>query len=122
MEKQEAIERLHKLLKPGDTIYTITRHVSRSGMMRRISAFVVKDNKIEDLDWLIAQTGLFKRHSKEEGLIIGGCGMDMHFHLVYELGRILYPQGFKQFKEYGRNGDTSGYEKDGGYAFNKESL
>lgn len=121
--QQEAIEQLREMLNPGDTIYTINRHVSRSGMMRRISCFIVGDDKkIMDIDWLIARTGLFKR-SKDGGLIANGCGMDMHYHIVYELGRILYPQGFKLAKgQYGRNGDTSGYDTDGGYAFNKESL
>ena len=122
-EQTEAREFLLKTLKPGDTIYTITRHVSRSGMMRRISAFIVKDNKIYDLDWQIARTGLFQRHHSEEGLIIGGCGMDMHFHVVYELGRVLFPDGFKLAKgQYGRNSETSGYDRDGGYAFKKSTL
>lgn len=122
-QQQEAREFLLKILKPGTKIYTITRHVSRSGMMRRISAFIVKDGEIQDLDWLIARTGLFNRHPTDEGLVIGGCGMDMHFHLVYELGRVLFPKGFKLVKGmYGRNGDKSGYETDGGYAFKKESL
>jgi len=122
-EKQEAIIRLREELKPGDTIYTINRHVSRSGMMRHISCFIVGDDKkICEIDWLIARTGLFKR-AKDDGLIVGGCGMDMHYHIVYELGRVLYPQGFKLAKnQYGRNGDKSGYDKDGGYAFNKVSL
>lgn len=35
-ERQEAIERLREILKPGDTVYTIIRHVSRSGMQRSI--------------------------------------------------------------------------------------
>lgn len=43
--------------------------------------------------------------------------MDMTFEVVYELGHYLYPKGFKLSKgQYGRNGDTSGYDKDGGYA------
>ena len=122
-EQAEAREFLLKTLKPGDTIYTITRHVSRSGMMRLISAFFVKDGEIYELDWQIARIGLFQRHKTDEGLVVGGCGMDMHFHLVYELGRILYPDGFKLAKGmYGRNRDTSGYETDGGYAFKKATL
>lgn len=35
-ERQQAIERLREILKPGDTVYTIIRHVSRSGMQRSI--------------------------------------------------------------------------------------
>ena len=76
-----------------------------------------------DLDWHIAKTGLFDRHKTDEGLVLSGCGMDMHFHLVYELGRVLYPEGFKLRKGmYGRNGSKSRHEPDGGYAFTKKSL
>ena len=35
-ERDEAREKLRKWLKPGDTVYTVLRHVSRSGMMRTI--------------------------------------------------------------------------------------
>jgi len=36
VKTREAAEYLKKLLKPGETIKTICRHVSRSGMMRHI--------------------------------------------------------------------------------------
>ena len=122
--KQETIATLKKMLKPGDTIYTFTSHVSSSGMTRRISAFAIgKDRKPLSLDWYYEKLGIVKRHKSKDGLVVSGCGMDMHFWLVYELGRVLFPEGFKLAKkQYGRNGDTSGYDKDGGYAFNKESL
>jgi hypothetical protein len=37
IEQAEAKAALLKILKPGDTVNTILRHVSRSGMMRHIS-------------------------------------------------------------------------------------
>ena len=124
-DRQGALEFLRKTLKPGDKIYTITRHVSRSGMVRRISVFIVKDGVIFDLDYQIAEAGLYSRHHSEEGLVVGGCGMDMHFSVVYELGRALYPDGFKlpkgSFRHFGHD-DTPGFERDGGYAFQKETL
>ena len=43
-EKTEAIERLRKILKPGDRVYTILRHVSRSGMQRVIDVFAMSDH------------------------------------------------------------------------------
>ncbi len=114
-DKQDTIKTLKKMLKPGDTIYTITRHVSQSGMMRRISAYAIKNNKPVYLDGYIEHLDIAKRHNRS--------GMDMHFWLVYELGSVLFPKGFKLVKgQYGRNGDTSGFDKDGGYAFRKESL
>jgi hypothetical protein len=33
-EKERALKRLHELIKPGDTVYTSVKHVSRSGMSR----------------------------------------------------------------------------------------
>lgn len=41
-EKQEALEHLRSIIKPGDTVYTILlRHVSRSGMIRVIDPLIV---------------------------------------------------------------------------------
>ena len=37
-ERDEAIANLREILKPGDTVYTILRHVSKSGMSRVIDA------------------------------------------------------------------------------------
>ena len=52
-----------------------------------------------------------------------GCGMDMGFDLIYNLGRVLYPQGFDLVPgQRGRNGDTSGHDDDGGYALNQRWL
>ena len=122
-DKQDTIKTLKKMLKPGDTIYTITRHVSQSGMLRRISAYAIKNNKPVYLDGYIEHLDIAKRHNRKDGLVIKGCGMDMHFWLVYELWSVLFPKGFKLAKgQYGRNSDDSGFDKDGGYAFRKESL
>lgn len=124
--KEEILEAhriLHKVLKPGDTVHCILRHVSSSGMSRRISLVVPRKNPhtgrpdIYCIDYLVAKLGLFKRQANKEGLVISGCGMDMGFHAVYSLGRALYPKGFKlAANQSGRNGEKSGYDNDGGYA------
>jgi hypothetical protein len=47
-----------------------------------------------------------------EGIVVGGCGMDMGFHLVYNLGATLWPKGTE--KPHGtRNGEP---DTSGGYA------
>lgn len=134
MTKEEALLQVSELgLKPGDTVYTILRHAAKSGMMRRISLVVIKDNKPRQIDHIAAALGVanFKTvtrydsrgsgyKDREEGLVMSGCGMDMGFALVYELGRALHPDGFDT--EHGRNGDTSGRDNDGGYAFNHKWL
>ncbi len=122
MEKEEAEKALRKMCKPGSTVYTILRHVSSSGMSRRISCFIIdKDRKPLTIDWYIEKLGLYKRHKSKEGLIVGGCGMDMGFDVVYQTSGQLYPKGFKLAKnQHGRNGDTSGFDNNGGYALNQE--
>lgn len=124
-EIQNAVTRLKKLLPPASTVYTNLRHVSNSGMMRHIKVFIAIKNKgekprIYDISWLVAQALELKR-ADNGGLKVGGCGMDMGFHIVYSLGRKLYPKGFKLRKgQWGRNGDKSGFDKDGGYSLNHE--
>lgn len=91
-----ARERL-AFLKPGDVIQTKLLHVSRSGMTREIGAYVARvtdDGQpcIADLSWSVAVlTG--QRISDRGGVVVGGAGMDMGFHLIYSLGRALYPEG-----------------------------
>lgn len=89
-DRQERIEKLREIVKPGDTVYTLLRHVSRSGMYRVISLYVMKDNAPVWLDGYAAPLleGYDERH---EGCKAGGCGMDMGFHLVYNLSYALYP-------------------------------
>jgi hypothetical protein len=150
--KAESARYLRKRINPGDTVSTIVRNVSRSGMARRISLFIVDEGKIDDITWEVArvmgdpikQRG---QYVQDAGLFVSGCGMDMCFHTVYNLGRILFPDGFgeegelshgrkirpqtreqaakaveKGAKFRGRNGDTSGWDTDGGYALKKANL
>lgn len=93
VERQEAIDSLRETLKPGMTVYTILRHVSRSGMQREISLKLIGGDGALDLDWRAARAiGL--RIGKHNGIIVGGCGMDMGFHLVYSLSATLFRGGF----------------------------
>lgn len=86
----EAKDQLRNLLPKGSKVYTIVRHVSSSGMSRRISAYVVEDGKIRDLDFLLIRAGIGKRRGDKEGLFIQGCGMDMEFALVYDIATTLH--------------------------------
>lgn len=147
-EQVEALEFLHKHLKPGDTVTTIQRHVSRSGMSRRISPVIIINGETRDISWHVSKLGSYNLSKRHDGLIVSGCGMDMGFALVYDLSYKLFPDGFGiegqaslypqgirpvtkehadklngqgvQFR--GRNGDTSGWDKDGGYALKQRWL
>lgn len=92
--RDDAIARLRKLIKPGDTIYTVLDHCSRSGMSRRISLYTIKKNdRFNITGW--AARALDMKHSDKGGIVVGGCGMDMGFHVVYELSRVLFQGRFK---------------------------
>ncbi len=127
-EQEEGQRMLEKFVAPGDTLHTILKNVSSSGMSRHIQVVklvIDEQGKVQvyDLSRLIAKVMGWRLEKRGDYLLVSGCGMDMHFHIVYELGRVLYPDGFNLAKgQYGRNGDKSGYDTDGGYAFKKESL
>lgn len=98
----EAILHLRDVLKPRDTVYTVLRHVSRSGMSRNIDLYYVRDGAPV---WISAYVGHAigspqsrKNWERSQGLTVGGCGMDMGFHIVYSLGRVLFRKGFPTVK------------------------
>lgn len=109
--KEESLKRLHEILKPGDTVLTVLRHVSSSGMSRRIDLFTVKDNDIIFLSGYAAHV-LDIKLSPKGGLVTGGCGMDMGFHLVYNLGLAMWLKGTPE--PHGRRNGAP--DSDGGYA------
>ena len=87
-QKNEAIERLRTWgVVDGATIYTTLKHVSASGMSRRISCFIVLNGRIECIDYKVSQVlGLREGCYKKGGVTVKGCGMDMGFWLVDALG------------------------------------
>jgi hypothetical protein len=101
MTKEEAIKTLKENIKKGDVIYTQLNHISQSGMMRHIQLRQIKNNYPLDwsrlvavaLDWKITLEAKNKFGSYN-GIKVGGCGMDMGFHLVYTLSRVLYNDGY----------------------------
>jgi hypothetical protein len=143
-ERQEAIEMLRKWVKPGSTVYTVLRHVSASGMSRRITLFVVHRGEAFNITGFAGRAMDWKVNRDELSLVVSGAGMDMGFHAVYTLSRCLFPDGFPvtencdkcqdrpgfdglgrecktckgtgQKPKRGRNGDMSGHDNDGGYA------
>ncbi len=65
-EKTETVKRLRALLRPGTTVYTILRHVSSSGMSRRISVVVIEKGRIRNIDF---ENGRILEISREWGLV-----------------------------------------------------
>lgn len=113
------------MLPPGTTIHTILRHVSKSGMVRDISVILLSNlwpGESRDITHDVAIALRLKRQ-RNGGVRVHGVGMDMGFNLIYQLGALLYPNGFTLAKgQQGRNGDTSRHDPDGGYALNQRWL
>lgn len=111
--QEDAKKFLRKLLKPGQTVYTLLKHRSSSGMSRSISLVVAdKNGKIIKLDYWVAKAKGIHIDDKHGGIKTSGCGMDMGFHLVHNLGHMLWPKGTS--KPHGnRNGKP---DSAGGYA------
>ena len=127
-ERQEAREDLLKHLQPGDTVYTVLRHVSRSGMMRVIDPFIMHEGRPFYLRGYVRRLGLGTVDRAHDGVRVQGCGMDMGFHLVYSLSWALWPHGFECSGENCQSNDHSNGDrdrtphvhKDGGYALKQE--
>jgi hypothetical protein len=99
----------------GDTVYTVLRSVSSSGMSRTISLKVAKDRQILDLTYYASVVLGWKlvEVNGSRALRVGGAGMDMGFHTVYTLSRIL----FKAPTYYDNQSDP-----DAGYVLNQAWL
>ena len=106
-ETAEAVTRLRAELTPGRTVYTKITHVSRDGMSRSIECYLAqgRDN-LTDITWSIARATNSRVDNTHGGIIMGGCGMDMGFALVYNLSHTLYPNGVPCTGSRGYNPDT----------------
>ena len=89
-ERAEQIAQLRKWLKPGDTVHTIIDHVSRSGMSRTIRVVLLKDGDALHPNYAVSTILGYRRAKRGDGFVVGGCGMDMGFHVVHSLGYALF--------------------------------
>ena len=89
-EREESISNLLEWLPRDTTIYTVLRHRAASGMTRYIDLYYIKDNRPYRITWAAAKALGWTYDAKREALKVGGCGMDMGFHTVYSLARVIY--------------------------------
>ena len=127
----KAISDLREMLKPGDTVYTSVDHVSTSGMTRHISLRIIRDNEPRNITYLVARALDWRQSEKTNGVVVEGCGMDMCFHTVYCLSRVLFPPGSyicpgKDCRSNDHSNGDRNYEphahSDGGYALRARDL
>lgn len=122
-EKLEAIEELKKHIKPGDTIYTVLKHCSKSGTYRVIDVYSMENNEPLRWSFSVSKAISARYDRKHEGVGVSGCGMDMGFDIVYNLSWSLFRDGFtclgeKCLSNDHSNGDrdrTPHHHKEGGY-------
>lgn len=89
MNKLEATIQFEQLVPSNATLYTNLVHVSRSGMTRKISVHVVFDGEILNITYLVAAILGYKLQD-DSTVKVYGAGMDMGFHLIYQLSAELY--------------------------------
>jgi hypothetical protein len=78
-----------KVLPKDATIYTIIRHVSKSGMTRVIDAMVIVDDTPLYLRGVAEEIGL-KLDRKHDGITVKGVGMDMAWYLVSRFSKAIH--------------------------------
>jgi hypothetical protein len=114
-DQEEAIAKLRELFahhyrEGAPVIRTILRHCSQSGMSRDISLVYVNDaGNLQNITYWagLALGWTLTDRNGSRAIKVGGAGMDMGFHLVYTLSRVLF------------NDDTTG---DAGYRLRQEWL
>lgn len=109
-DRDEARALLRKHLAPGDVVYTILRHVSRSGMMRVVSLHILTADGggMWDISGLAARATGRTLDRGRFGLRMDGCGTDMGFEAVYSLSVALFC--------------PDKYEHDGAYALRQRWI
>ena len=89
-DKVEARETLAKLCPKGATIYTLVRHVARSGMSRNIDFYVIAEGELCRITYSLALLTGHRLNKKDYTIVREGCGMDMCTDTVYDLARELF--------------------------------
>lgn len=138
-QRANAVENLKAYVKPGDTVYTILKKVSSSGMTRHIEVvipYIGDDGKpsIRNITYWVGE--VLDYRVKNDALVVGGVGMDMGFHVVYGLASVLYKDTFACIGEDCRSNDHTNdrngewersknkgrIHSDGGYSLNQRWI
>ena len=97
-DRTEALTELRKILSPGQTVYTVLRSVSASGMSRTMDLFIIDTDSngvpwIRCISWLAAKACGFTWCSRNDAIRRNGCGMDMGHDTVSHMGYTVWPDG-----------------------------
>ena len=95
MDKDKVKDILRDAFPEGSTAYTLVTKVAPSGMSRHIMvAGSRKKGHVQNVSWYISELLDWTYKDNTRSVFVGGCGMDMGFHLVYTLSNILYDDGY----------------------------
>lgn len=104
-EIAQSTERLTKLLTPGTVVYCVNRHTSRSGMMRHIDFYIMANNEPVYISKSVATVLGMSMAPRDNGIKVGGCGMDMGFSVVYNLSATIFRDAKRDDHESIHNGE-----------------
>ena len=91
LERIEILKELKKDLKNKKIIATV-KSVSRSGMSRIITFnYYNKKHYLYNIDYKISK--LLNYRLTDHGVSVGGCGMDMIFHVLYSINSLAINYG-----------------------------
>ena len=93
-KRKIVINALRGQIKKGDTIYTILTKVNNIGTYRHIKPILFKNNEPSFIGWRMSKALEYTYKEKTSSIGIGGGGMDMGFHLVYNLSSLLFNDGY----------------------------
>ena len=82
-DREWADAQLKKLVGKGETLYTVLTNVSSSGLSRRFKVLIVKKGEIADISRIVCDALDYRNYN--DNVVVGGAGMDMSFHLVYQI-------------------------------------
>ena len=92
-EKKENKERsktfLKNNIKENELIYYVVTHVSQSGMYRHIKFFYHDGKRLLNLSGYFSEL-LDYKWKGNGSLGVGGCGMDMGFHVISQVASELF--------------------------------
>jgi hypothetical protein len=97
-ERREAAAWLRKTfkLKPGTVVAVSLKHVSRSGMTRDIAVYLPGSDGLPfNVSGYVATAIGAQLNRDRLAVRVGGVGMDMGFHVVYQLSRAVFADGFR---------------------------
>lgn len=87
----EPLDRLKKMIKQNDTIWTDICHVSRSGMKRIVRVFVVTDDyRIQRVGYYVSQVTVLNYDADKMGVIVKGCNFGAESKVVEDLSYALF--------------------------------